>query len=315
MKSAIADGHTPGSARGARERALAQDLSWVAAELGSELSAWERVSPLWRPAGRRAAFRVGLSDGRWVKLRRMGPVDEAEALARRLGGLAAAGLPRVLGRRGGSLILEWIPGAAFAEQPLTDERIEQAGRLLGEIHRARVPADDPEPRPRRAARELARAEVQLAELANGDCLTRLEVDTIAGLLVRHVGERPLQGVVHGDFAPENLVVDARGALRVIDNESVDVGILDLDLARAWARWALADERWRIFLEGYAGGSGRRVADPALWGWKLRSLVVSAWYRCVFELPGGDAAVARLRAFAACPPGPALAGLALGGDRP
>lgn len=285
-----------------REAGVQRDLAWVADALGAEVVAWDPVSPLRGLRHRRAAFRVALADGRCVKLRRMGREDEARALAQRLEALLAIGLPRVLACDGGSLILEWIPGQPFSAAPRTPARVARAGALLGAIHRTPVAESGAGPRRRSAADELERAEAQLSELVRAERLERSESDAIAARIRREAPACAADGVVHGDFAPENLVFDPEGTLRVVDNESVAVGVLDLDLARAWSRWQLAEASWRGFLTAYSSASGRSLCDADLSGWKLRSLVVSAWYRVVFELPGADDAIARLRAFAAGGPG-------------
>ena len=137
----------------------------------------------------------------------------------------------------------------------------------------------------------------MATLVAAQRLTRPEADAVADAIVRNTPERPIHGIVHGDFAPENLVIDAAGALHAIDNEVVRIGILDLDLARTWSRWPMAGPTWVAFLAAYAAASGRTCSDDQLVGWKLRTLVVTAWYREAFRLRGADAAVTRLLDFA------------------
>ena len=278
------------------ERAFERDLAWLAGELRAEVVCAESVSPLRGLGHPRTAFRVDLSDGRRVKLRRMSEVAEAAELERLLTALAPIGFPQVIARRARCLVLEWIPGRLVSDQREATGWIHAAGTLLGLMHRTCLERDVlPGERP--ATAELDRCNSQLAALVAAKRLTRPEADAVAEVIVRNTPARPIHGIVHGDFAPENLVIDASGALHAIDNEVVRVGILDLDLARTWSRWPMAGPTWVSFLAAYAAASGRSCNDEPLLGWKLRTLVVTAWYRAAFGLRGADAAVARLLDFA------------------
>jgi aminoglycoside phosphotransferase (APT) family kinase protein len=278
------------------ERAFERDLAWLSGELRAEVVSAESVSPLRGLGHPRTAFCVDLSDGRRVKLRRMSEVGEAAELERLLAALAPIGFPQVIARRARCLVLEWIPGKLLSDERETTEWIDAAGALLGRMHRTRLEGDAlPAERP--ATAELDRCDSQLAALVTAKQLTRPQADAVADAIVRNTAERPIHGIVHGDFAPENLVIDTSGALHAIDEEVVRIGILDLDLARTWSRWPMAGHTWVAFLAAYAAASGRSCNDDQLFGWKLRTLVVSAWYRAAFRLRGADAAVARLLDFA------------------
>ena len=278
------------------ERAVERDLAWIAEQLGSPVAGARPVSPLRGRSQPRAALRVELADGLRVKLRRVGTPDEAEALASLLGALAPLGFPRVVARRGHALVEEWIEGRVLADAPIAGDALKAAARLLGAVHGTRPSADALLPEPRSAGAELARCDEHLAALVGAGRLSRGEADALSGALRRLVPPQPVHGITHGDFAPENLIVDAAGRLRPIDNEAVRIGVLDLDLARVWTRWPLPADRWAAFLDAYAEATGRPVADADLLGWKLRALVVAAWYRSAFGLAGAEMAAVRLREF-------------------
>jgi aminoglycoside phosphotransferase (APT) family kinase protein len=283
------------------ERAFEQDLAWLATEFGAEVVSAEPLSPL-RGHGRpRTAFRISLSDGRRVKLRRMKEIERASELERLLEALAPIGLPQVLARRDHALALEWVPGTSFAAEAETPERVAWAARLLGRLHRTASFAGEILPAERPATEELASMDRQLAELVGANRLTEGDAVALGNVSHARTPPRPLHGIVHGDFAPENLVVDPSGALRVVDNEAVHVGILNLDLARVWSRWPMEAARWRAFLTAYESASGRRCRDDDLIGWKVRTLVLSAWYRTAYQLDGAETAVSRLQAFGASLP--------------
>ena len=80
------------------------------------------------------------------------------------------------------------------------------------------------------------------------------------------------GLTHGDFAPDNFLVDAQGQLVCIDNETMRVDALDYDLARTILRWPLSGARRRAFLSAY---STYRDLEPTAHQWPFWLVAVLA----------------------------------------
>ncbi|MFN8640991.1 MAG: phosphotransferase [Candidatus Binatia bacterium] len=123
----------------------------------------------------------------------------------------------------------------------------------------------------------------------------LAAGTLAGLgaaLARSDPGTAAAGLVHTDFCGDNFVVDAHGALHVIDNERVSVGAFGYDLARTWVRWNLGDADWARFATAYAahGGPAAAFAAPAFW--RLVASLGTAALRLEFGL-GTPVSSARL----------------------
>jgi aminoglycoside phosphotransferase (APT) family kinase protein len=276
------------------DRALADDLAWASSELGCEIAEVVPVSPLRGREKPRAAFRLRLADGRQLKLRRLRSPDRAAELARLTEGLRELGIPQVVLRRGAALAVEWLDGTPICDASGSADRIEEAARLLGRIHA--TPAFDGIPLPvlRETAAELRAMQEELARLVREG---RLAADTAARLeaaaLERDPG-RSLHGVVHGDFCPENFVIDRGSLLRVVDNEGIEIAPLALDLARVWSRWPMPEAAWDRFLAAYRSGGGDHAESEHLLLWKIRTLVRSAWYRVSYGMPGDGDALVRLR---------------------
>jgi aminoglycoside phosphotransferase (APT) family kinase protein len=277
------------------ERAIESDLSWVASRLGSAVTEMAPVSPLRGRDRPRAAFRLTLADGRRLKLRRLRSPERAEDLSRLLGRLRELGLPRVLLRREEALVVEWVDGVPLEEQPADADRIGEAAELLGRIHA--TPSFDGLRLPvtRSTRDELRAMQDELSILVRAGRLEAVTATRLARSARRCDPGRALQGIVHGDFCAENLVVDARGRIRVVDNEALQVGFLGLDLARVWSRWPLPEPTWQGFLSSYRRWGAGPADDEALLVWKLRILVKSAWYRVARRFPGADEALGRLHA--------------------
>jgi hypothetical protein len=82
------------------------------------------------------------------------------------------------------------------------------------------------------------------------------------------------GLVHYDVAPENIVRLDAGGLRLVDLESVTVGPLDLDVARACERWALTPAQSQVFERGYERLRSLALLHRHHRFWRLRSLLAS-----------------------------------------
>lgn len=276
-------------------RTLTRDLAWLGEGLGSAVIESLPVSPLRGVARPRTAFRVTLADGRCVKLRRLKTAARAAELARLLERLADRGLPQPLLLRGETLVVEWLAGTPLppAQAVCAPDRVRAAG-LLAAIHGTPCVRAERQRAPSAVAAELRGLEAQLEVLVASGACEAAEASEIAADARRWAPRESPVGVAHGDFSAENLIVDPQGRLRVVDNEALAVGLLDLDLARTWSRWPMPEASWRAFLGAYEAFSGRRIDDSALGCWKLRTLVLSAWYRTRYELSGVPEVLARLR---------------------
>ncbi len=96
--------------RHALESALGRSLDPVRAALGSEVVTWTPNSPLPAGGSARAAYRVGLADGRSVKLRRLREPSQGRLIAGWLAELNDAHFARILLHHEDLLVEEWIDG-------------------------------------------------------------------------------------------------------------------------------------------------------------------------------------------------------------
>lgn len=276
------------------EEQLAQDLDWAASALGSQIVDVAAVSPLRGRDVPRAAFRLTLADGRQLKLRRLRSAERVTELVRLLAALRDLGIPQVAAAGAELLVVDWLaatPLAAAANEP---ERIEQAAQLLAGIHA--TPAFEglalPELRP--SGPELLALEEEVRVLERAGSMARDTAQRLAAVIRERDPGRLACGIVHGDFCAENLVVDAGGRLRVIDNEALELGPFLRDVARVWSRWPLAEPEWARFLSAYRASGGQPIGTADLELWQLRSLVLSAWYRTKHGRAGVADVLARLR---------------------
>ncbi len=282
-------------ALGARMMAL-PGVAGALALLGTAVIAAEPITALVVPGSPRFAFRARLADGRVVKVRRVKRPGKAARGWRYVQGLRDPPFPRVLVRIGEILIEEWVDGTPLGHATPAATDLAAAARLLARLHR--VPLDVRAPARRRATMDLARATlVRLAALRERRLLGDEATDRLADAARRHVPADARIGVTHNDLCGENLVVDATGALRVIDNETVDVGFVDYDLARTWYRWRLDAAAWTSFIAAYVTAGGAEPAARNLPFWRIAAVAKSAAVRAAASPADLEVALERLRELA------------------
>lgn len=239
-------------------RELRRELrTWVAAWAGRPVVALEKVSSLAAPRHKAAAFRARLADGRVVKVRVLRDAPTADRVVGVLDRLSHPAFPRVLAQDGRMLVLEWIEGRVLGGGRVPAPLLRPAAELLAVLHRTPLSEASPfEPfarfthvdLPRRLEERPGRFIRRLVDAGSLEAETGVRLEqTLCALAPK----APAIGVVHGDLCGENLVVDATGRVRSIDNEALGVDALDGDLARSLYRWSLPEEGRAGLLDAYA----------------------------------------------------------------
>jgi Ser/Thr protein kinase RdoA (MazF antagonist) len=241
----------------------------------------------------RCMYRVDLADGGTIKVRRLESADAAHRLLALRAEVETAFAPAIA-THGAVLLEAWIAGAPLADRDAAAHAAE-AGALLGRLH-ARPAADPPATVATGPWRE--RATTELATLAAAGKLAPATVATLVAALSRADPERASTTIVHQDFCAENMLIDARGRLRVIDNEWFTIGPPGLDLGRTFTRWPMAEETWRRFHAAYCSAM---PADPgALTFWTITTAATSACIRLQKSAERLQIPLALLRRVAAAP---------------
>ncbi|HEY2388549.1 MAG TPA: phosphotransferase [Candidatus Binatia bacterium] len=289
---------TPRVTRADEHLAAQPGVGAALAALGATVIAAEPVTALALPGSARFAFRVQLDDGRVVKLRRVLRPEAAARAWRSIEGESDLPFPRVLARAGEIVVETWIDGEPPATPPppavLTD-----AARVLARLHAAAL-AEPDAPRREPTAAMLRQMRARLDELRERWLLDRALAEHLVDLAGRFAPAESAIGITHNDLCGENLVVDRAGMLWVVDNEAMDVGFLDYDLARTWYRWGLDAPSWAAFVAAYAAAGGAAPHESTAPFWRIAAVARSAVVRAAAAPPERDVALARLRALAASP---------------
>jgi Ser/Thr protein kinase RdoA (MazF antagonist) len=242
--------------------------------LGLHATSVDLVSPLGPRKGTRFAYRVATADGLTVKARHLGTSQDADrlrALRRDLEPAFAA----VLDRSGAVLVEEWVAGTSLCELDATPW-FEPAGALLGRLHATQPVAGATSTR---SWTEAACSDLALLE--DAEELTATEASLLRDRLHATDPGTARLGLIHKDFCADNIVIDRAGALRVIDNELLDLDPIGFDLGRTFHLWPMDDDAWRAFHRGY-----QSAAPPAP--------DATVYWRIVAALVGGRVFLTRSR---------------------
>jgi Ser/Thr protein kinase RdoA (MazF antagonist) len=227
----------------------------------------ELVSPLGERKGIRFAYRVDADDGRSVKVRHFGTAEDARRHFGLRAGLEAAFSP-VLAHHGPVVLEEWVEGVPLGD--LESEALAaEAGALLGRLHARPFGPDTPSVISTR--KWIEGADSDLAILTSAGVLACAEADRLAAELRRRDPMSARTALVHLDFCAENMLIDPRGELRVIDNELLAINPPGLDVGRTFHRWPMSEATWACFLGGYRSAA---PGEPEAIGfWKIAAALV------------------------------------------
>lgn len=225
------------------------------------------ISPLGERKGRRLAYRVETTDGQIVKAREFECEGEAHRVVELRAGLEEAFAP-VLARYGAVLIEEWIEGVPLIGLDW-ESWVADAGALFGRLHASA---------PREPATVSTRAWVEAADsdllkLVAAGALDTEDASRVRAGIRRHDPGVARTSLVHMDFCADNMLIDATGRLRVIDNEQFAISPAGLDLGRTFHLWPMTAGTWRRFDRAYR--SSAPAAPAATEFWRLIATLLGA----------------------------------------
>ena len=250
---------------------LGPDLEALVAALDVPVRRIVALTRLRAPGVEHASFRLELADGRVLKGRRLLSAEHAARVTAILEVMDRRHFPHVIAHLGEALLEEWRPGELLDHTTLGPARMRQCGAILGAVHRAAPPAVEVDERARPEAR-LEAVRWQSRRLVQAGALSAASRRRLIALLEARLPADPAIGVIHRDFCAENLVWDASGQPHVVDNETMQVGALDFDLARTWYRWPMTDAQATAFLDGYRAHRSPEAFLTSFVFWALATLV-------------------------------------------
>ncbi len=247
--------------------ALDPEISAALAELGLHAVRVEPITAL-STGDDRLTLRVEVAGGRVVKVRRVAHAHQVRQHVAMLALVGEARLTPVLHHAGRVTVEPWIDGAVLIDLPITLGRLAGAAQLLGRLHAVRWGR-------RSTARILRRARRQLVRLVAAGIIDGLLAQRTLSALAT-APARAAFGVTHTDLCATNLVENPAGQIIAIDNERLQPGFLDYDVARTWYRWPMSAGAWDELIGHYHVW---RALPSASWTfWRVVVLVGSVHLR-------------------------------------
>lgn len=259
------------------------------------MRACRQITTLVSELSRRESWRLELGTGEVVKGRIVESVGRAEEIDRLLAGLTELPFSRIRHRRADALLEQWVAGVPLPADSSDESVAEEAGSILGRLHR--VPAAPSKKAGLQSvAVRLRRLETCLSRLVAQRGISEAERQKWLDLARRDAPREVRVGLIHQDLCAEN-IVQTRDGLVVVDNELLEIGPLEHDLARTWYRWPGLDRS--AFLRGYEkfGSAASFLAHQRFW--HTATLLLAAEYRLSIGL-GAGSILARARIEAGAP---------------
>jgi hypothetical protein len=256
--------------------ALDSSLSDLIADVGIPLVSATLLTRWWSPLRPRAAWQLRFADQhvlKGVRFNNSAAADRTEHLLRLLGDRY---FPRIVARRGPAMLLQWIEGARLTSRRCQADVLRQCGFLQGWIH-VQAPTGPAVTNPPTEPDWGARLDSAAETLAKAELLPREAGELIRQALLSLPRAVPT-GITHGDFCADNLIVQLPDRIYVIDNDTLQVGAPDYDLARTWYRWPMRRAQWAAYGEGYGQHRGLASFEAHFPYWSVLVLLESAvWH--------------------------------------
>jgi aminoglycoside phosphotransferase (APT) family kinase protein len=159
------------------------------------------------------------------------------------------------------MLLEWVDGESFAARPRAATAFQSCGDLLGRLHTfpavgvagglGQVSSPLPQSKtPTEASAWRVKVVRGTRRLTERELLSGDEASRVVALLDSTTPPFVETGLAHLDFSAPNLILDLEGKPVAIDNETISLAPLDLDLAICERRWPMQDWQRAAFELGY-----------------------------------------------------------------
>lgn len=273
-------------------------LPRLAEEAGFAVADVTPVSQLTIPGEEPRCHRLRLDDGSELKARLFPSVAEARRVHHASFHLDPRRFPPVIRRRGRVLFTAWIQGRPLDPLDAPIPLVAEAGAILGELHARSSARSGPSREPVVSDDGRDRVEAGLAELARGGAIPARDAERLTRVALDARPAVSETGLIHADFCARNLLLDPDGRVWSIDNETLDHGFFDYDLARSWYRWPLRPPERAAFYEGYARFRSLESYRRSFPYWAVAAILVSVAFRRRMGPAERDVPMRRLRDLAA-----------------
>ena len=219
----------------------------------------------------RSSFKIQTMNGATLKARCFATVFECNRMQSAIQLSKSKYLTEIIDHDEQVILERWVEGKSLKEIPMHIEHFQQCGNVLADIQ---CVTDDK----LKAKNELERSqwiEWNFSVFKASEAFDSKELDRLKKYIDKHRTDNYEIGVIHGDFYPENLVIDESGIFMCVDNETMRIESLDYDLARTWSHWTMHPEQANAFLKGYELKRSTKTFQQNYMYWLLMALMDGA----------------------------------------
>jgi thiamine kinase-like enzyme len=277
---------------------LGKDLLRLVQEVNLPLVEVISLSPLKLPNLKRASFRLRFADGRILKGRRFGSIDQAKRVQNLWKYLNPRHFPKVISCSRSAMLIEWIEGKPLTSVRNTPEVLRRCGDLHGLVHAINISEEMIRLSSREAKFESLKTtqafSKQVCELVMLGALEKAQCKFLMELVESNTPKHFSYGLVCGDFCEENLLMTSSGNIHVIDNEKLAINAYDYDLARTWYRWPMNPVQRMAYYDGYTRHRSHESFSAHFLYWVIKVLIRSAIFRLQATTQASSVPIQRLK---------------------
>lgn len=244
--------------------------------VGILVDRYEEIESQWQRDGRSSPIRIWSANEGELKLSRFADSQSLQIHLQLRRSNRTLPMPEIVASGTKYLVERWVQGSTLNLSEIDSDFLFAFGKQVGEF--ASQSCELQEDTRWRSPRLLqSKLEVHLFEIQKAGVL---DAQVCQELLARARSNVPTMveaGMVHLDLKRENFVKSDRG-ICWIDNESLTLGPLDLEIARVWGLWNLTAQERRFFLDGYRKHRCTKSFVLHELFWSIFSLVGSLYYR-------------------------------------
>jgi len=264
------------------ERALSRrfglDLGAINDSLGKPVDEVLLITSLASPDIPRSSFKLRLDDGSWIKARIFETAHEALNVRKLREYIVSKHFPMIIDVLERVMLIQWIEGKPLLEKDWDSSLLKTASRIQAFLHWVPIPLNQ---------NEQGLADMQfyhdildqrIGFLSSMGYLSDMDRSLIREVIRGSDSTRPEIGLCHGDYCAENMILDPKGQLFIIDLETLSISATVYDLARTLYRWPLSTAQRRYYLDAYQAHHSAEDFIQAMAFWMIFVLVQSAEFR-------------------------------------
>lgn len=229
---------------------LGEDLWLIIQKSALPIRKVKRLTSLVSDHFQRGSYKVMLADGSLYKLRRFQSQAQADKVKSLSESSDIAYFPRILDSHGTGLLIEWVNGKSINPDECPLDILIKAACIQGIIHNSSMLNNKNSLSGFDAHYWQNRSIEAIIYLIEKRVLSLSEGRKLFHLAELESSKNVKIGLTHGDYCLENMVLNGKNRLSIIDLENIAIAPLSYDLARTTYLWPMDVAQRHIYIDHY-----------------------------------------------------------------